>query len=86
MLSSDPGFTLLKENSREVMDRIRNFREVSGNMVCFTLDAGPNVHVLYPEKYAQQVNKFIKSDLLKFCEDNTWIDDNIGKGPVKGKY
>ena len=80
MLSSQPGFTLLNEISWEIINRIRSYRELTGTPVCFTLDAGPNVHVLYPDKYARQVKEFIKSDLLQFCEKNNWIDDEIGNG------
>ncbi|MCD4665974.1 MAG: hypothetical protein K8R68_11945 [Bacteroidales bacterium] len=83
MLSSQPGFTLLNEKSWEIIYRIRSFRESTGTMVCFTLDAGPNVHVLYSDKYARQVKEFIKSDLLQFCENEMWIDDEIGKGPFR---
>jgi diphosphomevalonate decarboxylase len=32
--------------------------------VCFTLDAGANVHVLYPENDSEKVLQFIKDELV----------------------
>jgi diphosphomevalonate decarboxylase len=34
------------------------------NPVCFTLDAGANVHVLYPENDSAAVLQFIKDELV----------------------
>jgi hypothetical protein len=31
------------------------------------------------------VQEFIHRDLLRYCEDGKWIDDEIGEGPVKLK-
>jgi diphosphomevalonate decarboxylase len=36
--------------------------------VCFTLDAGANVHVLYPENDSEKVLQFIKDELVGFAK------------------
>ncbi|MDA3822112.1 MAG: hypothetical protein PF450_05810, partial [Bacteroidales bacterium] len=52
MMTSSPGYILMKPNTIEAIQRIRNYRKSSGKNVGFTLDAGANVHVLYPETEA----------------------------------
>jgi diphosphomevalonate decarboxylase len=66
-----------------VVNAVRLFREETKIPVCFTLDAGPNVHLLYPEKNAATVQPWIQAELIKFCENGKWIDDGIGEGPIR---
>ena len=44
---------------------------------------GQNLHLLYPKKEYKIVQKFIKNDLVQFCESQQFINDNIGNGPFK---
>ncbi|MDP2337780.1 MAG: diphosphomevalonate decarboxylase [Bacteroidota bacterium] len=81
MMTSDPSFILLKPNSLELISRIRRFREKSKIPVCFTIDAGPNIHLLYFKENEIDVRAFIERELLDFCENGKWIDDRIGGGP-----
>lgn len=83
MMTSNPSFILLKPNSLEIMNRIRRFREKTQIPVCFTIDAGPNIHLLYFQENELDVKAFINRELLQFCEDRNWIDDCIGSGPEK---
>jgi diphosphomevalonate decarboxylase len=83
MMTSNPSFILLKPNSLEIMNRIRRFREKTQIPVCFTIDAGPNIHLLYFQGNELDVKAFIDRELLQFCEDGNWIDDCIGSGPEK---
>ena len=62
---------------------IQEIRKESGIEICFTLDAGPNVHLLYFEDQIEQVNKIIVEHILKNNEQTLRIDDFFGKGPVK---
>ena len=62
-------------------DAIWEFREKTGNPVCFTLDAGPNIHLLYPQRIENEVNKFIEADLTNFLHDSCWLKDQVGSGP-----
>jgi diphosphomevalonate decarboxylase len=50
--------------------------------VCFTLDAGANVHVLYPENVSELVLQFIKDELVGFCQNGQYICDHIGNGAL----
>jgi len=83
MMTSMPYFILMKPNTLEIINKIWNFRKVSGSKVCFTLDAGANVHVLYPESEAAQVLEFIKNELVAYCQNGHYICDVIGLGANK---
>lgn len=83
MMTSMPYFILMKPNTLEIINRIWKFRQDTGIPVCFTLDAGANVHVLYPENVTGNVLEFIKAELLGFCQNNQYICDAIGKGAQK---
>lgn len=80
MMTSMPYFVLMKPNTLEIINRIWNFRQKSNIPVCFTLDAGANVHVLYPEINKSAVIEFIKAELLVYCQDKAYICDEIGEG------
>ncbi|MCW3788695.1 diphosphomevalonate decarboxylase [Plebeiibacterium sediminum] len=77
MMSSSPGYTLLLPNSLTIISKIREFRASSKIPVCFTIDAGPNIHVLYPESNKNEVLEFIERDLKKYCINNLLIKDSI---------
>lgn len=83
MMTSNPSFILLKPNSLEIINRIRLFREKSQIPVCFTIDAGPNIHLLYFQENELDVKAFIERELQQFCENGKWIDDRIGTGPKR---
>jgi diphosphomevalonate decarboxylase len=83
MMSSNPYFILMKPNTLKIINKIWDFREKSGLPVCFTLDAGANVHVLYPEKEAKKVFEFIKNELVAYCENEQYLCDRIGNGARK---
>jgi diphosphomevalonate decarboxylase len=83
MMTSAPYFILMKPNTLEIINRIWKFRGKSGAHVCFTLDAGANVHVLYPENEKDIVYTFIQEELIKFCQNGHHICDRIGFGAKK---
>lgn len=83
MMTSNPSFILLQPSTIIMIDRIRKFRNKTGLPVCFTLDAGPNIHLLYPENIAKEIQKFIKDELLELCENGVIIEDEVGNGSVK---
>ncbi len=82
MMSSSPGYTLLLPNSLNIVQQIREFREQYNIPVCFTIDAGPNMHVLYPESNKKEVQEFIQTKLVRYCDNAQVIHDEIGEGPV----
>jgi diphosphomevalonate decarboxylase len=83
MMSSDPGFLLLKPDTLNVLSRIQQLRKQTGIFLAFTIDAGPNVHLIYPEYEREKILAFIEGDLRKFCYRGQWIDDRMGEGPVE---
>ncbi len=83
MMCSNPSFILMKPNTLRIIEEVRNFRNETHIPLCFTLDAGPNVHLLYPESEAEKVEHFIKDHLATYCVENKWIADHVGDGPKK---
>ena len=81
MMCSNPSFILMKPNTLHIIEEVRNFRNETHIPLCFTLDAGPNVHLLYPESEAKKVEKFIKSELVTYCNQGRWIADHVGDWP-----
>ena len=83
MLSSEPGYFLVNGRTLQIIEEIRNFREETGLHICFTLDAGPNVHLLYPLEEKEEVMQFLQEELLMLCEGGRWLDDGAGEGPIR---
>ncbi len=81
MMTSKPYFLLMKPNTISIIDMIWQFREDTKIPICFTLDAGPNVHLLYPDAHKQKVDDFINTSLLTLTANNTAIFDRVGSGP-----
>jgi len=80
MMASQPYFILMKPNTLEIIQKIWTFRKEANSNVCFTLDAGANVHVLYPSEEKDPVQKFIESELKEFCKNGEYIHDQTGLG------
>lgn len=83
MLTSNPYFILMKPNTLEIINAIWSYRNETGSKLCFTLDAGANVHLLYPESEKKEVLDFVENQLAKFCQKNQYICDNVGLGAQK---
>jgi len=83
MMTSMPYFILMKPNTLEIINRIWAYRKKQNSHVCFTLDAGANVHVLYPEKEKVNVQTFIKNELASFCKNGEYIIDQVGFGAIQ---
>jgi len=83
MMSSNPGYLLMQPNTLQVINRIKAYRNRTGNPVYFTLDAGPNPHIFYPNEIKAEVEGFIHAEIREFAENGTIIQDVCGKGPVQ---
>ncbi|MDI1257500.1 MAG: diphosphomevalonate decarboxylase [Flavobacterium sp.] len=83
MLTSIPYFILMKPNTLEIINAIWKFRNETKIPVCFTLDAGANVHILYPENVVNEVLSFIKQDLVGYCQNGHYICDEVGLGAIQ---
>ncbi|MBW6460633.1 MAG: hypothetical protein K0B08_08675 [Bacteroidales bacterium] len=82
MMSSEQSYILFEPGTIHIINAIRRYRKETGVPVCFTLDAGPNVHMLYPGKHETAVRQWIDDELKQYLENGQWIDDHIGHGPV----
>lgn len=82
MMTSEPYFILMRPNTLSIIEKIFDFRQQTGVPVCFTLDAGPNVHLLYPQHREQDVKTFITNDLAVHLHNGFYIDDQVGTGPT----
>jgi diphosphomevalonate decarboxylase len=80
MMTSMPYFILMKPNTLEIINRIWQFRNETKIPVCFTLDAGANVHILYPNQVKEKVLQFIQDELVAYCQNGQYICDEIGIG------
>ncbi|WP_034062443.1 diphosphomevalonate/mevalonate 3,5-bisphosphate decarboxylase family protein [Lacinutrix jangbogonensis] len=80
MMTSMPYFILMKPNTLEIINKIWNFRKETGLHISFTLDAGANVHILYPENETEAIIEFIKTELVAYCQNGHYICDRIGFG------
>lgn len=83
MMNSSPSFILMKPNTLKAIELIRALRESEQIPWHFTLDAGPNVHLLYPKRVEARARELIDTHLKPLCEDGRIIWDSVGQGPEK---
>ncbi|CAI8316931.1 MAG: Uncharacterised protein [Owenweeksia sp. TMED14] len=83
MMSSSPSYILLKPNTLAIIQKIREFRIDTGLPISFTLDAGANVHVLFPSSIKEKAMHFIKDSLTQHCKSHRYILDHVGDGPKR---
>ncbi|KPE52135.1 diphosphomevalonate/mevalonate 3,5-bisphosphate decarboxylase family protein [Chryseobacterium indologenes] len=76
MMMSDPAFILMKTGTLEVINKIWDFRRETGLSLFFTLDAGANVHLLFPNDGSEEKIKiFIEEELLQHTQKNGVVKD-----------
>lgn len=83
MLTSSPSYILMHPNTIQIIQEVRRYRKTTALNLTFTLDAGANVHLLYPEHESEQIGQFIESYLRQYCQDNELIYDRVGTGLKK---
>lgn len=81
MMCSNPSYLLLHPHSLAIIEKVREYRAATGHPLYFTLDAGPNVHLLYPGDIVHDVRAFIERDLEEYCEAGYVQQDWVGEGP-----
>ncbi|OPC20553.1 diphosphomevalonate decarboxylase [Elizabethkingia meningoseptica] len=78
MMMSDPAFILMKTGTLEVINKIWDFRRITGLPLFFTLDAGANVHLLFPSDIeADKIKIFIEQELLPFTQKGGVVKDKM---------
>ncbi|MCT2561651.1 diphosphomevalonate/mevalonate 3,5-bisphosphate decarboxylase family protein [Chryseobacterium herbae] len=76
MMMSDPAFILMKTGTMEVINKVWDFRREAGLPLFFTLDAGANVHLLFPNNGSEdQIKTFIETELLQHTQKNGVVKD-----------
>lgn len=81
MLCSNPSYLLLEPNTVALIQKIRAYRAETKHPVYFSLDAGPNIHLLYPGEIVAEVRGWIEEELKEHCVDGWFIQDWVGEGP-----
>ncbi|WP_407498621.1 diphosphomevalonate decarboxylase [Elizabethkingia anophelis] len=78
MMMSDPAFILMKTGTLEVINKIWDFRRITGLPLFFTLDAGANVHLLFPNDIeSDKIKIFIQQELLPFTQKAGVVKDEM---------
>lgn len=79
MMTSLDYYVLIKPNTLKIIEQIMQFRKDTKFPICFTLDAGPNIHLLYPSTMQREaqllIDDFISNQLVKSV-----IYDHYGTG------
>lgn len=85
MMTGKPYYLLIKPSTLEIIQRLWKFREETKTHICFTLDAGANVHLLYPQNEKDICLKFIENELAPLCQNGKFILDEVGSGAMEIK-
>ena len=80
LMTSPLPFILMKPKTLELIQLIKHFREESMLPVYFTLDAGPNLHIIYPESVKIKVQTFLNHEARPLI--SSIIFDEEGRGPL----
>ncbi|PLX14760.1 MAG: diphosphomevalonate decarboxylase [Salinivirgaceae bacterium] len=80
MASSTPVMLLAPETIRFLND-LEDFRTGKGLKVAYTIDAGPNVHLLYALEHREIIQDFISNWVMDSKLNMDVIDDETGMGP-----
>lgn len=83
MMTATPAYLLMEPNTIKIIQEIQSFRYRTGLPVYFSLDAGPNVHMLYPASVEDKVKEFVDERLVKHCKNGEYIKDYLGSGPME---
>ncbi|MEN4761730.1 diphosphomevalonate decarboxylase [Chryseobacterium sp. C39-AII1] len=76
MMMSEPAFILMKTGTLEVINKIWDFRKETNLPLFFTLDAGANVHLLFPNDGSEEKIKiFIEAELIQHTQHNGVVKD-----------
>ena len=78
MMMSEPAFMLMKIGTLKVINKIWAFRKETSLSLFFTLDAGANVHLLFPnDNDCARIEKFIEEELLQFTQKGGVVKDEM---------
>ena len=76
MMVSDPAFILMQTGTLETIHKVWDFRRETGLPLFLTLDAGANVHLLFPNDGQQErIKAFIETELLAYTQSGGVVKD-----------
>jgi len=75
MMMSDPAFILMQTGTLQVINKVWEFRKETNLPLFFTLDAGANVHLLFPSEKKVEISNFIESELLQYTQNGGIVRD-----------
>ncbi len=76
MMMSEPAFILMQAGTLAVINKIWGFRKETNLPLFFTLDAGANVHLLFPSnKDEDKISAFIIKELVQHTQNNGVVKD-----------
>lgn len=81
MLSSLPPFMLLEPETVDIINSLLTLTSQNHVPFAFTLDAGPNIHLIYDEKESASISENILLNIKEQYPNITFINDKIGVGP-----
>ena len=81
MMTSRPYYLLMKPNTLAVIEKIWELRRIKNIPVYFSMDAGANVHMLFPKSEEKTVTDFLQSEMLQLLQEGEYIADEVGNGP-----
>ena len=81
MLCSQPSYLLMKPKTLEILEQIRQFRNQKKVPLFFTLDAGANVHLLFPANAQNDAMELLDKQIATILGSNSYLWDRLGSGP-----
>lgn len=75
MMMSDPAFILMQTGTLQVINKVWEFRKETNLPLFFTLDAGANVHLLFPSEKKAKISNFIETELLQYTQNGGIVRD-----------
>ncbi len=85
MMAGPMPYILFKPNTVAIIEKIWEFRSSSLLPLCFTLDAGANVHLLYDGAHEKEILNFVENQLLPYCSKNKYLCSALGGTPTQIK-
>lgn len=78
MMTSKEYYLLMRPQTVQIIEQVFQFRQETQLPLCFTLDAGSSVHLLYPASIQEQVQGFWANGTDKGIK--SFIEDESGLG------
>ena len=80
MMSASDPYLLMRPGTVAAIESVRQFRKETDTPICFTLDAGANLHLLFPAASEQKVMPWVEHE-LRMLNNGRYICDRVGNGP-----